>query len=474
MMRVLVALVIFSAATALPSTPFRLFKYPKASAEVQDYWFTQKLSHFQYQNNETWQQRYFINDTFWNPEKGGPIFLMVGGEGAIDPFLITDVMMLRYAQQYGALCFCLEHRFYGKSMPLPDLSTPNLNYLNSQEALADLALFIVSMKQAYNVPDAPVVTFGGSYPGNLAAWFRIKYPHLTIGSIASSAPVQATLDFFQYLDVVDQSLSYFTGPACDAAISKATAIVQNMLTTQDGTAQLEKIFNTCTPIVTEKDVATFIQNIAGNFMGVVQYNDEVYGSVDINTLCGIMTNGTDVLTNYALVNNIFIQQQQPACTMVSYTDTLAQLQNLTSPSDGVGIRSWTYQTCAEFAYFQTTDSPASVQPFGDLVPLSYYTGICTDLFGFTGLPQINETNAYYGGNNPRGATRIVFVNGSIDPWHALGITKNLTESLTAVFITGTAHCANMFPATPHDPPGLAIAQQQISQQIGEWLANPYA
>jgi len=35
----------------------------------------------------------------------------------------------------------------------------------------------------------------------------IKYPHLTTASVASSGPVQATLDFYQYLDVVDESLS---------------------------------------------------------------------------------------------------------------------------------------------------------------------------------------------------------------------------------------------------------------------------
>ena len=37
----------------------------------------------------------------------------------------------------------------------------------------------------------PFITIGGSYPGALSAWFRYKYPHLTIGSIASSAVVKA-------------------------------------------------------------------------------------------------------------------------------------------------------------------------------------------------------------------------------------------------------------------------------------------
>jgi lysosomal Pro-X carboxypeptidase len=68
---------------------------------------------------------------------------------------------------------------------LDDLSTENLIYLSSEQALADLSLFIQFIKQKYNAVKSPVITFGGSYPGNLAAWFRLKYPFLTVGSIAS-------------------------------------------------------------------------------------------------------------------------------------------------------------------------------------------------------------------------------------------------------------------------------------------------
>lgn len=60
-------------------------------------------------------QRYFTNSTFHRP--GGPVFLMVGGEGEASPVWMVAGQWMEYARQHGALCFLLEHRFYGKSRP---------------------------------------------------------------------------------------------------------------------------------------------------------------------------------------------------------------------------------------------------------------------------------------------------------------------------------------------------------------------
>lgn len=76
------------------------------------------------------------------------------------------------------------------------MTTENLVYLSSEQALADLAEFIVNIKDKYNVPlTAKWVAFGGSYSGTLAAWLRMKYPHLVHMAVASSAPLLAKIDF---------------------------------------------------------------------------------------------------------------------------------------------------------------------------------------------------------------------------------------------------------------------------------------
>lgn len=60
-------------------------------------------------------QRYFVNDTFY--KSGGPIFLMIGGEGEAQPIWMVQGAWIHYAREMNALCFQLEHRFYGKSHP---------------------------------------------------------------------------------------------------------------------------------------------------------------------------------------------------------------------------------------------------------------------------------------------------------------------------------------------------------------------
>jgi len=108
-----------------------------------------------------------------------------------------------------------------------------------------------------------------------------------------------------------------------------------------------------------------------------------------------------------------------------------------------------------------------------MVPLNLSLMMCSDVFGqFPTADLINQTNVYYGSRKlATGPTNILFVNGNIDPWHSLSVITNLSPTVTAILINGTAHCADMLPATSSSPPGLAIAQKQISKKIGEWLSD---
>ena len=105
-----------------------------------------------------------------------------------------------------------------------------------------LSLFPCEINFPLNVEQLkPRVTFGGSYPGSLSAWMRLRFPHLVSGSVSSSGPLWAKLDFFEYLQVKSDSSSIIfvwqvvmdaldtTGPGCNIALAEAIATAETMV-----------------------------------------------------------------------------------------------------------------------------------------------------------------------------------------------------------------------------------------------------
>lgn len=140
-------------------------------------------------------------EDYFNP-KVGPVFLFICGEYTCSGVPAARQWVVTMAQRLQGLVLVLEHRFYGQSLPfgLNSYTLENMRLLNSEQALKDLAYFteqVVSQK-LHRVANNPWIAIGGSYPGALSAWYRYKYPHLTIGAIASSAVINAIVDFKEF------------------------------------------------------------------------------------------------------------------------------------------------------------------------------------------------------------------------------------------------------------------------------------
>jgi hypothetical protein len=107
--------------------------------------------------------------------------------------------------------------------------------------------------------------------------------------------------------------------------------------------------------------------------------------------------------------------------------------------------------------------------FTFLVLHSFFQQQCIDIFGdeFNGdylSKAVANTNTIYGARNIR-VDRVLFPNGSIDPWHALGLTKFTFHDSRSLYINGTAHCADMYPTSDNDTQSLIDARQDISDFV---------
>nr|GMC88809.1 lysosomal Pro-X carboxypeptidase-like [Ipomoea batatas] len=218
-------------------------------------YFTQILDHFSFtpQSYQTFQQRYLINDKYWGGAKNmAPIFVYMGGEDDIEPFARETGSIIEFAPHFNALVVFIEHRFYGKSVPFGGVkeatsSSKTLGYLSSTQALADYATLIIDLKKNLSAIDSPVVVFGGSYGGSLATWFRLKYPHVSIGALASSAPIllfDNIISPYAFNDVVTQDFRS-ESENCYKVIKGSWQFIEDIAKQAGGLERLRKSFRIC-------------------------------------------------------------------------------------------------------------------------------------------------------------------------------------------------------------------------------------
>ncbi|KAK4877733.1 hypothetical protein RN001_010239 [Aquatica leii] len=252
-----------------------------------------------------------------------------------------------------------------------------------------------------------------------------------------------------------------------------------------GQGNIDKKFKLCDPIedsiTNPKDISNFYETLAGNFASIVQYNKDFrmggtqkISNITIDTLCDIMTSKdkASALDRLAAVNSLLLEANNLKCLDYKYDKMVKEMSDTNWSSEvAEGGRQWTYQTCTEFGFFQS--SSYRPQVFGNKFPVDFFIQMCMDVFG----PKYNEaflnsgvdrTNTFYGALDIE-VSNVVFVHGSIDPWHALGITKPVSRDAPAIYIEGAAHCANMYPARDTDLPQLKAARARIMQLIDKWI-----
>ncbi|KAM3830348.1 thymus-specific serine protease [Vipera latastei] len=433
----------------------------------------QPLDHFNRQERRLFNQGYWINEQLWQ-RPTGPVFLYIGGESTLSPFSVLTGHHVDLAEKYKALVVSLEHRFYGISINPDGLQDENLQFLSSQQALSDLVAFRHFITQKYNLgANHTWICFGGSYPGSLAAWFRLKFPHLVSAAVSSSAAVRAEMDFKGYNKVVAASLSnpVVGGSAeCLQRVREAFASLDSMVRAEWLT-KLSIDFHSCSPLQGEKDCQALVTNLADVFMGVVQYNNPLIPWSSVSYICGIMTNSSIGSPYQRLIatNLLILEKTGMPCLENSYEEILEELRNTTIGTWNVGIRQWYFQTCTEFGYYQTCEDPHC--PFSPQMNLEYQLDICAQVFNIS-YRNVSEavsfTNNYYGADHPK-ASQVLFVNGDIDPWHVLSVLTNKSASEPAILIKGTSHCANMDSPSASDPWSLIQARKQITSWVGKWL-----
>ncbi|KAF6215782.1 hypothetical protein GE061_000117 [Apolygus lucorum] len=387
-------------------------------------YFQQLLDHDGPLSGTTFDQRYVMDDSCFNSSTG-PVFLLIGGEGAMGPIEDSGVVY-HYVKRFNALLFQLEHRFYGESWP----QHKDMRFLNSQQAVADIANFIQGMRIKYKLkPSNKWVVFGGSYAGSLAAWARQKYPELIHAAVSVSAPLVAQVEFREYDDVVRKAFEA-ENELCAQNVHNAALQLTDYLRYPVNDRKLMNLFGIY-DCPSNWLIPCFTDAVAASVLNVVQYN--YHTSMTVADVCRIMNDhqDPDLVNRYALVYRQYHREN----------NSPVYPEDNTHDDD----YSWHYQVCHEFGWLMPSDSQAHL--FGESFGTNYLIySTCSKFQGFTVqnlYQEVDYTNRLHHGLNLN-ATRVVSILGSLDPWTPLGNRPSSPES-PVITIPGSSHCEFLVP-----------------------------
>ncbi|GAB1605288.1 lysosomal Pro-X carboxypeptidase-like [Argonauta hians] len=459
----------FSTSDATTTTTGRLAGEHGTKFETR--YFSQAVDHFGL-NTDRYQQRYLVSTHYWN-NKGGPIFFYTGNEGDIVSFMKNTGFMMDIAGEFGAMLVFAEHRYYGTSLPYGDSSYKDpekLSYLTSEQALEDYSKLLSHIKST--VPgshNSSVVAFGGSYGGMLAAWFRMKYPGVVIGSIAASAPIWAFPGISECNSVFSVITNTFKlgGENCPGNIRKIWKVVDDLGTHSAGLKFLSETLNLCS--ILTKSVADLKAWLSDTWFNLAMM-DYPYPTSFMEPLPAWPVKKTCIpLNNPSLEGKSLIHALSKSLQVYYNTTGQTKCFNLTQTAgQNIGEAGWSYQSCTEMVMPMCSNGVSDMF-YPSKWNFTEFSEMCYSQWKV--VPRPNWITTYYGGKNIQAASNIVFSNGLLDPWSSFGVLHSVSDTLIAVIIPEGAHHLDLRSKNPLDPASVTKARNIERMYIRKWLAS---
>ncbi|KAJ5730002.1 Peptidase S28 [Penicillium malachiteum] len=463
----------------------------------------------------TFSQRYWWNSEWWAGE-GSPVVLFTPGEVAADEYtgyLDNETITGLYAQEINGAVILLEHRYWGESSPYDVLNTENLRYLTLENAVQDLVYFAKNVDLEFdtdsssNAQNAPWVLSGGSYSGALTAWTESVSPGTFWAYHASSAPVEAIYDYWQYFKPIQEGMA----KNCSADVSRVVDYVDEIANsgTKEEQQTLKELFG-LGDLEHFDDFAAALEN--GPWLW--QENAFYTGYSEFFEFCDYVENvdagasvvpGADgvglkkALQGYA---KWFTTVYFPgSCASYGYwsdenSTACYDTYNASSPIftdmsvDNEIDRQWQWLLCNEPFFYWQDGAPSDVQTIvSRSVDAEYWQRQCPLYFptvnGYTYASAKGKTaadvNSWTKGWDLTDTTRLTWTNGQYDPWRESGVSSDYRPggplasraSAPVNIIPGGFHCSDLLLDNAAVNSGVQKVVEIEVAQIKAWVAEYY-
>ncbi|SCV73372.1 BQ2448_7298 [Microbotryum intermedium] len=422
---------------------------PRDQAEYKAYTFDQRVSHLDSipapVEGQTFKQRYWLNTKHY--KHGGPVFLLDAGETNGEnrfPFLRQGILEI-LSKAHNGIGIILEHRYYGESFPVKNLTKDSMRFLSTEMSLLDARYFKRKVKlpgvKDFSNNLSPWIYYGGSYAGAKAAFARRTYPSTFWGGIASSGVIKPIIDFHNYYEPIRKSAPQ----KCMQLLINHTNLIDQLLDLNNYTltSTIKGFFGL--PNVTRSD--DFVNTLAIPLGSWQERNwDPAVGTNTFDQFCEALTSSKHTpisprqvsvlqphikkikwasateledLAKYARYIRTQIASSCPAGA--SQDDCFSQSSGVTATGlDQASWRSWIWQFCSEYGFFITASPNPNRRLVSKRINLKYTSEICQQAFPpgkLVSMPKTSQIQRIerYGGYTMRGS-RLAFVDGSEDPW----------------------------------------------------------
>ncbi|KAK3393284.1 peptidase S28 [Podospora didyma] len=478
-------------------------------------WFTQPVDH----NDKagtlgTWDQQYCVNREWW-AGPGSPVVLMTPGEvpmvGSVSPgrgytFVDNTTMVGAYAEAIGAATVVLEHRYFGSSSPFDGFDSDTLQFLNMEQAAADIVNFANNIAFPFDTnktsvaSKAPWVYWGASYSATLGSWIERFHPGAFHAFHLSSAIVEANANNWYYYDTIRQGIDAYRndtagGAGCSSALNAVIEFVDSILLApirnETTVEALKQFFGTTFPI--EDD--DFAYSIATPF----RYWQETQGYLDILKMCdAVVRQDTKPLEDATLGTVPGVVQNYAAYFVRKFRDSTCTYFDVRGQEDplwclnthdylnpyieartiGNPWRTWFWFLCNEPIASWTTGAPKDhLTLVSRKIDSKYFLAQCEmhfptqngQAYGSAVGKTPDSLNKQTGGWL-RNATRVIYTTGEFDPWRSTTMSSQIrpggplqsSDNVAVFLIKNAEHADDSFTAR-----GLASSGVTINPYVQE-------
>ncbi|KAK8134621.1 peptidase S28 [Apiospora sp. TS-2023a] len=483
--------------------------------------------------NSTFRQRYWV-DTARSYANGPVLFVDAAdkpGEAAV--YAAEHGIVEHLADAVSATIIVLEQRYYGQSYVAPNLTVANLQLLNTEEALEDIAYFAAhfpykahpGLTSSIRPDKTPWIAYGSWVAGSKAAFLRARYPDTIWGAIASSAPLLAVENVWQYLEAIRLRADPLCVQVITTVVGEVDAEIAQAGLDDDGeivlTSKLEyyrDLFN----LTRERTVRDFMNQVATP-LGLWQrrsWNPALEDHAAWEGFCRNLTRGialedpgrtgrggleyqyldprqelqfrTQSMSNYAYYIRHYLavgHQRDPSQTrmdmnafdqhdQVSIMGEIRRNRTESQKTDlGQVWRLWYWQACTEWGYFSTAEPAPLPAMLSRSLNLYYLTEVCRFAFNFPDDYRVPVERINQYGNVTLEAPRLLFVNGELDPWLDITAHSPLAGDLRerngdGVLLRnhGYGSDKSALRQLEEEPVDVRLAHQEEIETVKSWIA----